>query len=162
MATDFPLSEPQIRAHSTAESFIRGQEYFRDGTVSGAVKRGQLLEAGVHGGGAQPYQVRVTIDAAGAVRTSCTCPYDFEGWCKHVVAVLLTCLHTPGALEQREPIAASLAPLDAAQLRDLLLDVSERVPGTASLIEPRLIAKDRSLSWPHGSRRRPPARATRS
>ena len=36
-----------------------------------------------------PYGVRVDFDEAGIIDATCSCPYDWDGLCKHIVAALL-------------------------------------------------------------------------
>ena len=48
-----------------------------------------------------PYSVRVVLDETGIVDASCSCPYDWGGLCKDIVAILLAYLHEPGSV--REP-----------------------------------------------------------
>ena len=71
----------------------RGRELFSAGAVSKATRAADLIQARVAGSSTHPY--RVTIDL-GAGQWSCTCPYDFGAVCKHVYAVALAGLETPG------------------------------------------------------------------
>jgi len=48
-----------------------------------------------------PYQVRIIFDADGIREATCSCPYDWSGWCKHIVAMLLTYIHAPETMEER-------------------------------------------------------------
>jgi uncharacterized Zn finger protein len=77
------LSEAVIRGQATAQSFQRGQDYYHQGYVISLVQRGDALQAKVEGGQYQPYRVRVDFDKGGIIGASCTCPYDWGGWCKH-------------------------------------------------------------------------------
>src|SRR5438067_13906586 len=98
----FPnLTESVVRQRSSAESFQRGREYFEEGAVLSLLRRGDTLFAEVEGSEPEPYEVRVDSDAAGVTGASCTCPYSFGGWCKHLVAALLACLHAPEEIEER-------------------------------------------------------------
>src|SRR5690348_2479064 len=101
VATIIPgLTEALIRQHATPDSFQRGQEYSRGGAVLSVVRRGSVVEAKVEGSLPAPYLVRVVFDAGGISLATCTCPYDWGGWCKHIVAALLTCVRDPGAVEE--------------------------------------------------------------
>lgn len=58
----------------------------------------------------------------GGVYADCTCPYDWGGWCKHIVATLLAYSHAaPDEVAVRPPLAELLAGLDRDQLAALLL-----------------------------------------
>ena len=44
---------------------------------------------------------------------SCTCPYNWEGYCKHVVTALLTLAHDEGLVAVGVPVEDRLPELDA-------------------------------------------------
>jgi uncharacterized Zn finger protein len=135
------FSEAAIRQRATAESFRRGQSYRRRGTVTSLVQRGGVVEAEVEGSQYEPYRVRITFDEGGVTGAGCDCPYDWGGWCKHIVATLLVCLHEPDRIEERPPLDALLADLDQAQLRELLLHLAARHPHVTEEIESRLASR---------------------
>jgi uncharacterized Zn finger protein len=135
MVAGWPLIEAQIRALASPESFERGREYFHRGAVESLVRRGERLEAAVAGSDYPPYQVVVTLGPTGVVTESCTCPYDWGGACKHVVATLLAYLDDPEAVEERPPLAALLAPLDREQLQRLILGLAHDDPAHSARIE---------------------------
>ena len=110
-----------------------------------------MLQAEVEGSQYEPYQVRVTFDAGGISDAICTCPYEGSGWCKHVVAVLLTCFDEPEAVETRPPLAEMLAGLERDQLQALLLDLAERVPGLADGVENALARLQVTPAAPAGT-----------
>jgi uncharacterized Zn finger protein len=83
------FSESAIRQRADGESFRRGQDYLSRGAVAGIVRRGEQITSEVEGSSYAPYQVVVYLDATGQIRAAtCTCPYDYGGDCKHIVAVL--------------------------------------------------------------------------
>lgn len=47
----------------------------------------------------EPYEVKVMLGENEVLSAECTCPYDWGGACKHVVALLLTYIHQPEAFE---------------------------------------------------------------
>jgi uncharacterized Zn finger protein len=89
------LSEDLIRQNATAESFRRGQDYHRRQAVISLERDNDALEAQVQGSDREPYQVRITFDQKGITDAECSCPYDWGGWCKHIVATLLACRPQP-------------------------------------------------------------------
>jgi len=129
------LSEAAIRRRATAESFRRGESYYRRGAVISLVRRGDELQSEVEGSQYEPYRVRVTFDEGGVTSAICDCPYDWGGWCKHIVATLLACLHGPDTVEERPTLDDALADLDREQLRELLLHLAARDPRLADEIE---------------------------
>jgi len=118
------LGEAAIRRQASAESFVRGEKYYRAGRVVSLVQRGGVLQAQVEGSQYAPYRVRITFDRGGVTGALCDCPYDWGGWCKHIVATLLACLREPDRVEERPTLDQLLAGLDREQLRDLLLHLA--------------------------------------
>jgi uncharacterized Zn finger protein len=129
------LSEAAIRRQTTAESFRRGENYYRRGAVISLVRRGDELQSEVEGSQYEPYRVRVTFDEGGVTSAACDCPYDWGGWCKHIVATLLVCLRQPDTVEERPALGDALADLDREHLRELLLHLAARDPHVADEIE---------------------------
>lgn len=138
MTTAIPVTEGQIRGGASAESYRRGHDYYRNGAVVGLVRRDTTLEAEVEGSQYEPYQVTVDFDQAGVTAAECSCPYDWGGWCKHIVAVLLAALHAPDEIETRSPLADLLAQLDRDQLLSLVTALAKQNPGLADQIEARI------------------------
>ncbi len=86
------------------------------------------------------YQVSVTLaDAGGIADASCTCPYDWGGYCKHIVAVLLAALQGADVVVKPD-LEALLAPLTEKQLRRVLQALAEGRPGLVDDIE-------RAMQW---------------
>lgn len=129
------LSEATIRHHTIAQSFERGQGYYRAGSVHSLIQRGDRLLARVEGSEATDYRVNVHFDQGGITRATCTCPYDYEGWCKHIVAVLLTCLHQPDRIEQRPELAQLLASLNREQLQTIVQNLANEQPQWMDAVE---------------------------
>jgi uncharacterized Zn finger protein len=83
------VTERTIRALATPESFARGRSYFDDGAVSDLIRRGDRLTAEVEGSEFAAYQISIRLHDGGVAEARCSCPYDWGGYCKHIVAVLL-------------------------------------------------------------------------
>ncbi len=129
------LTEAFIRQNANPESFQRGRDYYRKGAVTALEQRGRQLTAEVEGSQYAPYLIRLSFDAAGLTTASCSCPYDWGGYCKHLVAVLLAVIHAPETIEARSSLGEILAPLDRDDLQQLLLQLAERRPELTDLIE---------------------------
>ncbi|MBM4430980.1 MAG: SWIM zinc finger domain-containing protein [Chloroflexi bacterium] len=129
------LSESIIRQQATAESFRRGEDYYWRGAVGSLVQRGNALQAEVEGSQYEPYRVRVTFDEGGITDADCSCPYDWGGWCKHIVATLLACLEAPDEIEGRPALDELLTDLDREELQDLLLHLATQNPYVVDEIE---------------------------
>ncbi|RME88471.1 MAG: SWIM zinc finger domain-containing protein [Anaerolineae bacterium] len=100
--------------------------------------------------------MRITFDESGIREAFCTCPYDWGGWCKHIVAVLLACARQPEQIEVRQPVDALLADLDGDQMRTLLLRLIEYRPELTDILEAEVQSlKARSVeSAPQKTRQR--------
>lgn len=128
------LTNEFIRLHASGDSFRKGQEYCRDGAVLSLILRDSTLEAQVAGSEIQPYRVWCTVDEAGVRDATCTCPYAYGGWCKHIVAALLA-VARGDAIEEHPPIDALLSGLDRDVLQHLVLRLARRDPDLAEIIE---------------------------
>lgn len=133
------LSEKDIQARASAQSFAKGQSYYRSGCVEDVVRRGDVVTASVEGSEYEPYQVQITLDetgvAGGIADASCTCPYDWGGDCKHIVAVLLALVHRDEMVEEKPALETLLAGLTEAQLRQVLLYVAADRPDVTAAVE---------------------------
>ncbi|MFD0463370.1 SWIM zinc finger domain-containing protein [Microvirga aerilata] len=87
--------------------FERGREYWHHGAVSALVRRGDELTAEVEGSESVPYRVTIRLHDGGIAKASCTCPYDWGGCCKHIVATLLAWADDPDAVMERPPCGSS-------------------------------------------------------
>jgi uncharacterized Zn finger protein len=122
------LTEAIIRQQASADSYLHGRAYYEQGAVLRVVRRGQQVQAEVEGSQYEPYRVQITDDAGGIA-------YDWGGWCKHIVATLLACMHDPEQIDERPSLQTLLAGLDGEQLQALLLRLVELQPELADVIE---------------------------
>lgn len=136
------LTEVTIRNLATAQSFSRGQQYLATGAVLDIEQREDTLLARVEGSSYEPYRVTARLDAGGIVEAYCTCPYDWGGYCKHIVAVLLTYVRQPEQVTERPTIASLLADLDREALTDLFVDLLAAHPDLADWLETRVAAQE--------------------
>ncbi|GAA4009106.1 hypothetical protein GCM10022408_21560 [Hymenobacter fastidiosus] len=95
-----------LQSLASPASFARGEAYFRDGSVGSISREADTFTAKVRGSSGR-YQVKLTLLPAGD-RLRCTCPYDFEGICKHRVALGLAVLHKFGPQLQAAALPNSL------------------------------------------------------
>ena len=125
-----------IRAKVNDHSYERGVGCYHAGAVESATLRGNQLFAAVQGSEWNPYQVGVTFTGEDFT-ASCTCPYDWGGYCKHVVAVLLTVGDDdpPIPIAAGPPLADLLDGLDAAVLRDLVQRLIETWPALTDTVD---------------------------
>ena len=122
-----PLPEAAIAAQTDPGSFQRGKTYFRGGRIFGRVRRGQTLTAGCHGSTGGPYRVVATLGTAdrgstapgqNPVAAACDCPRG--GFCKHIVALLLSWIDDPASFAERPAIADLLAGKEREELVSMI------------------------------------------
>jgi superfamily II DNA or RNA helicase len=84
--------------HTLASERIvrRGLGYARAGRVANLVAAGSRLEARVIGTRSEPYLVELEHDGE-EILCTCSCPFDWEPFCKHAVAVLASHFDLTGA-----------------------------------------------------------------
>ncbi|MFC6763708.1 SWIM zinc finger family protein [Natrinema soli] len=130
---DYPTRE-EIRSLCTEQSFQRGVNYYHQERVQELDIDGGEVRATVRG--SNYYEVAVDI-ANDTVRTRCSCPYDYAGDCKHIVAVLLTVedrdtdtddetdAGPDSTLSETGDINPLVADMAADELRSFLLEIIE-------------------------------------
>ncbi|MEH2199955.1 SWIM zinc finger family protein [Nostoc sp.] len=134
------ITEFTIRRHANAKSFQRGEAYYEAGAVNAVTQRGHLLQAEVAGTEARPYHVNLSFDDSGLTSANCTCAYNFDGWCKHIVATMLVCARESENIEQRPTLEQLLDRLDGSQTQRLLQELVKEYP-------PLIEAIDRHVGW---------------
>ncbi|EMA05598.1 SWIM zinc finger [Haloarcula vallismortis] len=129
---DYPTQE-EIRSLCTEQSFERGRNYYHQGRVQELNIDGGEISATVRG--SNYYDVAIDV-ATDPIHTRCSCPYDYAGDCKHVVAVLLAvddrdtgtasgADEIDGTLSEAVDIDTLVEQTAAADLRAFLLEVLE-------------------------------------
>jgi uncharacterized Zn finger protein len=119
------LTEADIRARGTEASFERGQRYYAGGAIKRRIRHEVGLEAHVEG--RETYRVQVWAGPAG-ITAHCTCPYDWGGDCKHIVATLLAWLAEPESFQPPVDLKAVLGRRTKPELVRLLLDILSVYP----------------------------------
>ena len=128
------VNEEEILKKVTAKSFERGKGYFDSGMVEEVIQRGDRLFAEVLGTDEDAYRIGITFQGDDFTAT-CTCPYDWGGYCKHVVAVLLAFLHEKELVAVRPPLEELLSNLDAERLKALVLHLTDIDPGLSEDVD---------------------------
>jgi uncharacterized Zn finger protein len=126
--------EATIKALADPKVFERGRAVLRSGAVSALVRRGEELTAAVAGSEDAPYRVAIRLKDGTVADHRCTCPYEWGGACKHVVATLLAAA-VPGAVAERPTLRALLGDLPREALADLLVRRAAADPDLAGWIE---------------------------
>lgn len=134
MTDTLNLTEQQIRDRVDSGSFAKGQSYYKGGAISDMVRRGDRLEGLCEGSQPSPYRVLVTFDEDEIEDASCTCPYDWGGDCKHIVALLLAYIHEPEKFEERASVDDTLKERSKEELIALIGEMIDRQPDLEILI----------------------------
>jgi len=132
MSTIPAITEQDIREIVDDGSFQRGQQYFRGGNIFDTRQQGMTLKARCQGSRSQAYGVQVTFDDQGIDDTSCSCPLD--GYCKHVVALLLTWLANPEEFIEQQDVEAVLEHYSRTELITLIKKMLQREPDLEILL----------------------------
>lgn len=129
------ITESMIHAGASSESFRRGEEYYRGSAISNTFIQGMLLSGECAGTYAPYYRVQVELDQAGIADVSCTCLYEYGGYCKHIVALLLAYVRHPRSFAVRKAPAELLADLEHGDLTAILTKLIQEQPDLYDRIE---------------------------
>lgn len=156
------LTENLIRTLCTPQSFERGRDYFRSGAVFHLARQAEVLTGECEGSQASAYRLRVEVDEGGVRSAHCSCQYDFGGYCKHIVALLLAYLHTPKEFTERTSVSDLLAGLDREALVGLIDGLAARDPDLYDALETAVTLSrvpPPPAETPAGKKRRTPVSA---
>jgi uncharacterized Zn finger protein len=136
--TTAKLTEAVIRAGANDKSFQRGRELFRSGAISNAAIQDRTLSGECEGNESPFYKVGAELDDGGIRSATCTCPYDFGGYCKHIVALLLAYAQKPKQFAVRLEPAKLLSGLTREQLLALVTKLLREQPDLYEWVEAAL------------------------
>lgn len=122
------IAEDAIHSNASPQSIARGETYYQNGAVGALTLRGSTLQAEVKGNEPAPYRVRLSFEDRSLTAVTCTCPYNFEGWCKHAVATLLVCLRQPQKIAERPTLERLLDRINHQQTQLLLQNLVAKQP----------------------------------
>ncbi len=110
------LTEQLIRSRASDQSYQKGREYYQSGAIYNPAWQSApgsvVLTASCEGSSAPSYRLRIELDEGGVRSASCTCPYDWGGDCKHIVALLLMYLHKSKEFSEQKSVSDLLAGLE--------------------------------------------------
>ncbi len=132
MTTIPTITEEDVRDLVGEGSFQRGQRYFRDNRIFDTRRAGMTLKAKCEGSRSTPYRVEVTFDNTGIADTDCSCPVS--GYCKHVVALLLTWLAEPDEFIEQQDIDTLLQQCEKDELITLIKQMLRSDPDLEYLL----------------------------
>lgn len=105
--------------------FERGDDYYEAGRVRNRLRKGKLITAEVIGTAA--YQVSVYL-SGNKVEASCSCPYDWGGYCKHIIATLLALTKEPESFRDLSNIRSLLNKKHKDELIETILNIASVQP----------------------------------
>lgn len=130
------ITEETIRNHVGEQSFKRGQQYYRNNSISNQRRQGSVLKARCTGSYRNAYQIQVKLGRTKAISSArCSCPVGSGGYCKHVAALLLTWLHTPDTFHLVQRTDDALEVRSKAELITLIKHMLKRQPDLELLLE---------------------------
>ncbi|MDQ3257797.1 MAG: SWIM zinc finger family protein, partial [Acidobacteriota bacterium] len=108
---------------------------FRSGAISHPTIRGNTLTGMCEGTGSPFYRVRAEVDGGGIRSAHCACPFEFGGYCKHLVALLLAYARAPQRFAISRTPAELLADLSREQLLTVLVKLLDEQPDLCDRVE---------------------------
>jgi len=129
------MTENILKSLSSPESFTRGHDLYQSDAVFDTFRQGDLLTGKCKGSSAPFYMLRVQLDEGGIQEASCTCPYDWGGYCKHIIALMLTYMHNPDAFIEQKNIKELLGQLDKDGLVYLITKIVDKNPDLYSWLQ---------------------------
>jgi uncharacterized Zn finger protein len=136
------ITDGIILQNTTNQSYVRGLDYYRSGSVRNLVLRDSTLQSQVSGCGKR-YHVTALLRGGNAVSTAyCTCPYSQKGWCKHIVATLLKYDKEPYGVQHRSTLEEMLASLSLAQALGVIRDMVGSQPELIQHVDRRVTGED--------------------
>ncbi|HKX31233.1 MAG TPA: SWIM zinc finger family protein [Blastocatellia bacterium] len=135
----FKLTEAVIRSGTSEQNFSRGQKLYRNNAISETTIQDETLTGHCRGTQSPFYLVRAELDDGGVRTAACGCDYTFRGYCKHIIALLLTFVYEPERFAVRKGPEELIAGLDRGQLIQILAAVMRKNPQLYNQIEALLI-----------------------
>ena len=129
------ITESTLKSLSSPESFTRGHDLYQSDAIFDTFQKDDLLTGKCEGSSAPFYQIHVQLDEGGIQEASCTCPYDRGGYCKHIVALMLTYMHNPDAFIKQKNINELLGQLDKDALVHLITKMVDKNPDVYSWLQ---------------------------
>lgn len=129
------LTEDDISALGSPQSFERGADYYHSGAVFNTRIVNNELRGDCRGSNYSHYRVSALLGSSGILAFDCTCPYDWDGACKHIVALLLAWVHTPGIFQFAAPVDERLAGKSKEELIALIREMLKREPNLERLLD---------------------------
>lgn len=129
------INHEQIIERALDQSFYRGVSLYESEAIFLPARRGNQLSAMCVGTSSAAYRVTATCDESGCLTTHCTCPYDWGGDCKHIVALLITYVLQPELFRTGEVLREELLSLEKEDLVNIVELMITRYAGLDDIVE---------------------------
>ncbi len=129
------ITEADIEQMTTEKSFKRGRSYYLSGALFDPVRQGSEIRGYCEGSSYEPYRVSAELGSTGVVNCHCTCPYDWGGICKHLVALLLTWVYKSDTFQAIAPLDEMLTERSQEELILIIKQMLKREPDLMRLLE---------------------------
>lgn len=139
------ITKSDIQSLATDKSYDRGYDYYEEGYVENMKKRGNVISAEVEGSEYDLYQVQIKLNESGIESTSCSCPYDWGGICKHIVATFLNYVNDPEAFVELPSVETLLSGLNEDALRKILIQLLDNRPSLIEKVEKEVVTLEKVL-----------------
>lgn len=126
------LTEKGILEVAGESIFGRGKAYYAHGYVHETFRKGMEIRAFCEGSRPAPYRVRAILGEEGIESATCNCPMD--GFCKHIVAMLLKFVNEPDVFLEIPPLEDLLSSLDRGEMLSLISTMVECEPRLSTLV----------------------------
>ncbi|MBE0684786.1 MAG: SWIM zinc finger family protein [Anaerolineaceae bacterium] len=134
------LTEEDIQLLSTEKSFDRGEDLYLSSAISDTFRKKNTIFGKCEGSGGKPYDLEVNFDGI-EMDAFCTCPYDWGGLCKHLVAFLLTFVNEEELFTESVDIPTLLEPLDRENLIVLISKLVKEKPDLQNWMQKHIKGK---------------------
>ena len=122
------ISEDTLKSLSTPTSFSRGDELYQDGAIFDTSRQSNVLRGKCRGSSAPYYEIVVRLDEGGFQEAYCSCPYSFGGLCKHIIALMLTFIHSPDEFAEKKSVYELLESLSKDEIISVISKMVNRYP----------------------------------
>jgi len=122
------VSEDTLKSLSTPTSFSRGDELYQDGAIFDTSRQSNVLRGKCRGSSAPYYEIVVRLDEGGIQEAYCSCPYSFGGLCKHIIALMLTFIHSPDEFAEQKSVYELLESLAKDEIISVISKLVNRYP----------------------------------
>ncbi len=124
-----------IKANSDANVFERGESLYKNSAVSKTSIQENRLTGKCAGQSTPFYDLTIELDDYGVRKAVCSCPFNFPGYCKHIVALLLKYINEPDKFTIRKSASELVNSINKAELPNLLTKLVQEKPEIYDWIE---------------------------